>query len=145
MIRPRKAIEIGDITVKAFPVEHSLVAPAVGYRITCAGNSIFYVPDVVLVCDQAQALSRASVYIGDGASVSRPLIRKRDGALIGHAPIKVQLKWCKQEGITRAIFTHCGSQIVKSDERAVTEKIRILGRELAVDTRVAYDGLEITV
>src|SRR5437764_14501648 len=84
-----KSIEIGDISLEAFPVEHSLIAPAAGYRITCAGNSIFYVPDVVSVCDQARALSGASVYIGDGASISRPLVRKRDGALIGHAPIKV--------------------------------------------------------
>lgn len=144
VILPREPIEIGNLIFVAFPVEHSLIAPAVGYRITHSGNSIFYVPDVAAIPNQAQALSGVSLYIGDGATISRPLVRKRDGVQIGHASIKAQLDWCKQERIPRTIFTHCGSQIVSGDERIITEKVGVLGRELAIDARLAYDGLEIT-
>ena len=144
-IRPHNPIEIDDLTLEAFPVEHSLIAPAVGYRITCAGNSIFYVPDVVSIPEQTRALAGVSLYVGDGATVTRPLVRKTGGASIGHAPIRVQLRWCKQEGVSRAIFTHCGLQIVTGGNRAMAEKIRELGREMAIEAHVAYDGLEIVV
>ena len=41
----------------------------------------------------------------------------------------------------RAIFTHCGSKIVRSDARAIAARIRKLGFEQGVDARVADDGL----
>lgn len=108
-VEHRKTFEVGRITFEAFPVEHSTRAPAVGYRI-CAGKVIvFYAPDVVYIHDQEEALSGARLYIGDGATVTRSMVRKRDDALIGHAPIRTQLTWCQKEGVARAIFTHCGS------------------------------------
>jgi phosphoribosyl 1,2-cyclic phosphodiesterase len=145
VVPPHQAIKIGGLTFEAFPVEHSLIAPAVGYRVTCTGNSIFYVPDVVSIPELGRALSGVSVYVGDGATISRPLVRKRNTALIGHAPITVQLQWCKEESISRAFFTHCGSQIVTGDKKATTEKIRMLGRELSIDVQIADDGVEIVV
>jgi phosphoribosyl 1,2-cyclic phosphodiesterase len=145
VVTPHQAIEIGDLTFEAFPVEHSLIAPAVGYRVTGTRSSIFYVPDVVSIPEPARALSGVSVYIGDGASITRPLMRKRDSVLIGHAPITVQLRWCKQESISRAFFTHCGSQIVAGDIKATAEKIRMLGRELDIEVQIAHDGLEIVI
>ena len=78
--------------VKLYPVEHSLIAPAVGYRVTGAGHSIFYVPDVASIPEVARALSGIAMYIGDGATISRPLVRRRDSALIGYAPITTQLQ-----------------------------------------------------
>jgi hypothetical protein len=99
----------------------------------------------VSIPELGRALSGVSVYIGDGATVTRPLVRKRDSALIGHAPITVQLQWCKQESVPRAIFTHCGSQIVTGDITATTEKVRMLGRELTIDVQLAHDGLEVVV
>ncbi len=56
----------------------------------------------------------------------------------------MQLDWCADAGLTRAIFTHCGTGIVahaREAERAVTA----LGRARDVDARVAYDGLQITL
>ena len=44
-------------------------------------------------------------------AAERPVVR-RDGALIGHAPIRTQLEWCAREGVRRGVFTHCGSGIV---------------------------------
>ena len=83
------------------------------------------------------------LYVGDGASIVRSMVRVRDHVMIGHAPIIAQLRWCEAEGVARAIFTHCGSGIVKGDARRIEARIRELGREHGVDASVARDGLTI--
>jgi len=85
--------------------------------------------------------STAWRYIGDGATVTRSMVRRRSRELIGHATIGAQLVWCRLEGVGRAIFTHCGSEIVRSDARVIAARIRKLGFEQGVDARVADDGL----
>jgi hypothetical protein len=62
---------------------------------------------------------------------------------LGHAPIRVQLGWCRDAGVRDAVFTHCGSEIVGADERKLGATIRALAREYGVRARIAYDGLEI--
>lgn len=108
MIEPRLPVELFGIESEAFPVEHSILAPAVAYRITAGHYSVFYVPDLVRIYDQAQALHGLQLYIGDGASITRSILRKRDETIIGHASIRTQLRWCQEEGVLRAIFSHCG-------------------------------------
>ena len=145
VIRPRVPVELFGIEFEAFSVEHSIRAPAVGYRITAGHHSIFYVPDVVRIRDQALALQDLHLYIGDGASITRPILRKRDGELIGHASIRTQLDWCREEGVRRAIFSHCGSEIVTGNQRIVANKIRVLGKQADVDASIAHDGLRVTL
>jgi hypothetical protein len=115
----RKPIDVCGICFEAFPVEHSILAPAVGYRIAANRRSAFYVPDVVTICDPAAALRGIDLYTGDGATVTRPIIRRRGAVRIGHTPIRTQLDWCRAQLVRRAIFTHCGSQIVSGDERVL--------------------------
>jgi phosphoribosyl 1,2-cyclic phosphodiesterase len=145
LITPNQPVRMAGRLFEAVPVEHSLIAPAVGYRITSGSGSIFYVPDVASIPERAKALAGVSVYIGDAATITRPLVRKRGSLLIGHASIAVQLQWCKEESIRRAFFTHCGSQIVTGDAQATTEQIRTLGRQVGINAEIAYDGLEIAV
>jgi hypothetical protein len=45
------------------------------------------------------------------------------------------------EGIARAIFTHCGSGIVKATPRLAEARVKELGAERNLDASVAYDGL----
>jgi Beta-lactamase superfamily domain len=108
---------LGPIMWEPFAVEHSIRAPAVGYRFAFEETVLFYVPDVVMICDQHAALHGVTLYIGDGASIVRPLLRRRGDLTIGHASIRAQLAWCQAEGVTQAMFTHCGSQTVLADER----------------------------
>jgi phosphoribosyl 1,2-cyclic phosphodiesterase len=143
VVEPRVPFCIHDIVFEAFPVEHSLRAPAVGYRITAGRTSIFYVPDLVCIYEQHKALSDIRMYVGDGASLRRPIIRKRDGSLIGHASIRTQLGWCHLEGVQKALITHCGSQIVGADSRVINADLRALSVEQGVEARVAFDGLEL--
>jgi hypothetical protein len=49
------------------------------------------------------------------------------------------------EGITRAVFTDCGSRIVGTDGRCVAARVRRLGREHGVVASIAYDGLSLAV
>jgi phosphoribosyl 1,2-cyclic phosphodiesterase len=150
-IAERRTIEagqrfcLGSVTWQAFELEHSIRAPAVGYRLTAGRTALFYAPDVAAILDQKTALDRVMLYIGDGASIVRPLLRRRGQIMIGHASIQAQLDWCQKEGIAQAVFTHCGSQIVGADGRSVAARIRCFGREHGIAARIAYDGLSLIV
>ena len=145
VVKPRVPFTIRGVRFEAFPVQHSLRAPAVGYRITIGRAVFFYVPDLAAIPEQRAALRGTDLYIGDGATIVRSMVRVRDHVLIGHAPVTAQLDWCAAEGVRRAIFTHCGSGIVKGDTRRITARIRALGRERGVAASVAYDGLKVSL
>lgn len=145
IIAHRGPTDIAGITFEAFAVDHSTRAPAVGYRITAGQVTIFYVPDVVWIRDREAALSGAKLYVGDGATITRSLVRKIDEALIGHTPIRTQLTWCQKLGVPRAIFTHLGSEIVEGDERTLGAKIWDLAEERGVEVEIAHDGMEVVL
>ena len=67
---------------------------------------VFYVPDVALIIERSHALTGVDIYIGDGATIVRPLLRKGDGVLIGHASIASQLESCREctdrKGLSRS-------------------------------------------
>ncbi|UQR64582.1 MBL fold metallo-hydrolase [Bradyrhizobium sp. C-145] len=141
----RKPIAIGGITFEAFPVAHSLRAPAVGYRISVGRSRLFYVPDVVAIRNRRRALEGLNLYVGDGAAINRPIIRRRGQAAIGHTSIRIQLDWCKAERVGISFFTHCGSGIVNGDPRRIGQVVRRLGVERGVEARVARDGLRLVL
>ncbi len=85
-------------------------------------------------------LRGVSIYIGDGATLRRPIIRRKNGALIGHAAIATQLDWCDAAHVHKAIFTHCGSWVMRGDACVSNATVRALGREHGIDARLACDG-----
>jgi phosphoribosyl 1,2-cyclic phosphodiesterase len=143
LIKERTPTKISDIVFEAFPVEHSILAPAVGYRVSAGRAQIFYAPDLIFIHDRAAALTGVQIYIGDGATVTHSFIRKRGKHLIGHAPVRTQLAWCRKEGVPVAIITHCGSEIVTGDERELTAKLRAVATDPGLEARIAYDGIEL--
>jgi phosphoribosyl 1,2-cyclic phosphodiesterase len=142
-VRPRRPFEVGGLRCEAFTVEHSLRAPAVGYRIEAGRAKLFYAPDLVSIDQERAALADLSLYVGDGAAITRSIVRRREGRTIGHASIRLQLDWCAAAGVPWAVFTHCGSQIVKGDARVVSRQVAALGRERGLRAEVAHDGLEL--
>ena len=136
----KKSVTIGGIRFTAYPVQHSIRAPAVGYRVSAEAGSFFYLPDVAKLSNARDALRGVRVYIGDGATMRRSMVRVKGGKLIGHTPITTQLDWCVKAKVRRAIFTHCGSPIVRGDPRAMSATVRRLGRERGIDARLARDG-----
>jgi phosphoribosyl 1,2-cyclic phosphodiesterase len=145
VIKERTPTKICGITFEAFAVEHSILSPAVGYRVSAGRACIFYAPDLIFIHERSAALKGAQIYIGDGATVTRTFIRKRGKALIGHSPVRTQLTWCQKEGVPRAIITHCGSEIVTGDEGEISDKIRAMAAERCVEVRIAYDRMKLTL
>lgn len=142
VVDPRTPFDVRDIGFEAFPVDHSTRAPAVGYRITAGRVAVFYVPDVVYISDRAEALDGIRLYVGDGATITRSMVRQVDEALIGHVPLRTQLTWCQKEGVREAIFTHCGSAIVDADRDEVARTVAELAEERDVEATIAEDGME---
>ena len=140
----RVPVTVGDMTFEAFGVEHSTRAPAVGYRVTCGRHSFFYAPDLVFIYDRGEAMACAEMYIGDGSTVDISFVRTRQGALIGHSPIRTELTWCHKEGVPLMIVTHCGAQIVGAeDEQVLIDRIDAFAAEREVKAAVAFDGMEL--
>jgi phosphoribosyl 1,2-cyclic phosphodiesterase len=142
----RAPTNIDGILLEAFALDHSVIAPAVGYRITAGGVTVFYAPDVLRIRHVVRALSGIALYIGDGAAISRPITRieRQAGVAVGHASITTQLEWCARAGVHRAIFTHCGRGIVVREAIARVQ-VREQGRTTGVDARIAHDGFRIVV
>jgi phosphoribosyl 1,2-cyclic phosphodiesterase len=138
--------DIRGIRFEVYPLDHSVIAPAVGYRVTAGTATVFYASDVLRIRHAADALKSINLYIGDGATIVRPIVRveRRKGVRVGHASMATQLEWCAKAGVPRAIFTHCGRAIVAGPPD-IEAQISRLGRARRIDTRVAWDGLRITV
>ena len=145
VIKERTPTKICGITFEAFPVEHSILSPAVGYRVSAGRARIFYAPDLIFIHERSAALKSVQIYIGDGATVTQSFIRKRGKALIGHSPVRTQLTWCQKEGVPRAIITHCGSEMVTGGEREIASKISAMAAESGIEFRIAYDGMKLTL
>ena len=145
VLRLHDPVSIAGLRVEAWPVEHSHNAPAVGFRVTCGRRAVFYVPDIARLPHSRRALEGVSLYVGDGATMTRPLVRRRGHVLIGHATIAAQLEWCAAAGVPRAIFTHCGSGIVRRPGDAADRAVRALAQERGCAARLASDGMTLRI
>jgi ribonuclease BN (tRNA processing enzyme) len=145
LIKERAPTKICGIMFEAFPVEHSILAPAVAYRVSAGEARIFYAPDLVFIRDREAALKGVRIYIGDGATLTRSFIRRRGKTLIGHSPVRTQLTWCAKEGVPRAVITHCGSEIVKGDERKIGAQLRKMAAGRGIEVSIAHDGMELVL
>jgi phosphoribosyl 1,2-cyclic phosphodiesterase len=145
-LRVRVPTTIHGMRFEAFPLDHSVIAPATGYRISAGGVNVFYAPDVLRIRHRADALQDIRLYVGDGGTIARPITRveRQKGIAVGHASITTQLDWCVEAGVRRVMFTHCGRAIVAGPP-PIEARISDLGRARGVDTRIAHDGLTIIV
>lgn len=145
-LQPVRRQVIHGIGVMAFPVIHSLRAPAVGLRLDDGESTLFYVPDVVDIEDRAGALDGVDLFVGDGSSPTRSLVRGTPQGLVGHTTVRAQLGWLAEAGIRRARFTHCGTAIIEGDERRLGPQLTAMARERGVsEARYAHDGETLTI
>jgi len=146
VIEPKKKKRIGGIQFEAFALLHSLRCPAVGFRITTGKLKLFYAPDVAWIKKMETALKNIQIYIGDGACITRIMIRKTKDKeeIFGHANIRQQLTWCQKNGVPEMIITHCGSDIV-SHPKIAQKKIAFLAEERDVAALIAYDGMTLLI
>lgn len=143
LVKNRQKFSIGSIHFEVFAEVHSIRAPAVGYRITAGRNSIYYCGDLISINQRHAALHGVKLLIGDGATIVRPMVRRKGNKIFGHTTIRAQLGWCKKEKVPRAIITHCGTQIVGAKPGVAEKKVAQLGKERGVDAAIAYDGMKV--
>jgi len=131
--------KLGPFTVLAYPVTHSLLAPAVGFKIK-NDQTIIYNPDVLAIKNKA-VLKGTDLYIGDGSSFKSNLVRRRGDKLFGHARMQTQINWCKRYQIKKIIFTHFGKEVLGLGDENLEKMLKEKNNE---DIQIAYDGYEIT-
>jgi hypothetical protein len=68
------------------------------------------------------------------------MVRRKGSALVGYDPIIHQLDWCTKAHVRHAVFTHCGSPIVRASAQAVDSLVGRLGKERDIDAWIASDG-----
>ncbi len=98
IMSPERKRTICGLVFQTFSVIHSILAPGVGYRVSAKSKSIFVVHDLIAINNRHEALKGVKIYIGDGATVTRPMVRRRGDKLFGHTTISAQLGWCQKRG-----------------------------------------------
>jgi phosphoribosyl 1,2-cyclic phosphodiesterase len=140
LVTPQKPFFIAGIRLQAFALQHSPRAPAVGYRIQAGRSTVFYCPDVARIPDRDRVLRGVKLFIADGASVHRSLLRFEDGMLYGHASLFTQLQWCGEQRVPCMLASHCGEEIIENESRIV-HQLQHRARKLHVKADIAHDGM----
>lgn len=143
-IERRRPFSVCGLCFEAFRVRHSLRAPAVGLRIRAGRAGIFYCPDLAQLPERRAALRGVQLYIGDGSSFGKRLLRREYNIPCGHAPLPSQLAWCAREGVPRLLATHCGEEII-DDEAKVAKNLRALAARHGMEAAIAWDGMTLEV
>ena len=142
VIEPWQEFRPGPFRVRAYRVVHSIRCPAVGFRVRFGGKTIAYNPDVISIPQESKVLRGVDIYIGDGATLTRPLVRRRGDVLFGHTTVRAQLEWCRRNRIPRAYIVHCGKQLVQMAPDELQSRIDDLAGS-TVRATVAYDGMAV--
>jgi phosphoribosyl 1,2-cyclic phosphodiesterase len=142
LLLPRQLTHLSGLEVSTIPVQHSLRAPTVALRIRSGSTSWVYAPDILFFPD-LEVLRGAHLYIGDGASLRRAIVRGRGERAVGHACVDEQLSWCSSQDVPRAIFTHCGQSIVRRNPLDAARLVRELGQVHGIDASIACDNDEV--
>src|SRR5437879_7917527 len=58
VIEQRTPIKICGITFEAFPVEHSILSPAVGYRVTAGRARVFHAPELIFIRSEERRVGK---------------------------------------------------------------------------------------
>ncbi len=142
VFHPDEELRIGPFRVRPYEVVHSIRAPAVGFRVRAGGTTIVYNPDIISIVRERSVLAGVDIYIGDGASLTHPIVRRRDDVLFGHTTVRAQLNWCKRYAIRRAYIVHCGKQLVRLPPAQLQQRVDELAGP-GVRAVVAYDGMRV--
>lgn len=133
LITPDKKFNIGKFKILPYKIKHSLRAPALGFKVFLPEKkTVVYNPDVVKIMHPKKILKGVDYYIGDGACISVCLIRRKNDKVYGHARVPTQIRWCKDYGIDKIIFTHLGKESLRR-EKEFSEK--------QPEVTFAYDGM----
>lgn len=144
VLEPGRRVRVGPFRLTAFPAVHSLRCPGIAARIEVSGRVVVYSGDVVALETPDEVLADAWLYVGDGSSLTRSLVRRHpSGALMGHTTVRAQLGWLAKAGVPRAVFSHFGAEPIGLGDDGLDAALTALSRERAPGCEVvaARDGL----
>lgn len=90
--------KLGPAAAEEISVAHSTKAPTSGLLVQTDEGKIGYFPDVLSIPNREQVLSGLSIYIGDGSSLTRDIVRTTKGQKVGHASVAKQMAFCQGAG-----------------------------------------------
>lgn len=95
-------------------------------------GKIGYFPDASDIPDKS-ILEGLSIYIGDGSSLTKDIVKNVKKKKIGHKSMITQLK---QTPTTKIIFTNFGEEAIEMKHEELVEKISELGEKFCPDVSV---------
>lgn len=128
-LSPGKSFALCGLKITPFRVLHSDTAPAVGFMAEAGGKSFAYMTDMRYLRGARPYLARADVLFADGSILKR--------SLRGHMAIVQQLRWYRQWGLKRVLFTHIGHATLPH------AKLARYVRSRYARAGVAYDGMRL--
>jgi len=137
-IKSGETFELGPYKITPWKVVHSIKAPAVGYLIDDGNFRVFVSPDFLDLYNIGHKLGQIDVWVGDGSSPFRRIVRAANLKKVGHASMLEQAKRAKKLGAKMVIFVHCGKDVIEGDEDEIIERIKEAVPD--IDVRIAHDG-----
>ncbi len=140
------AIELGDLTVTSFLVNHDPVRPAVGYRFDYLGRSVVISGDTIVTPGLVSAAKGADLLLQEALSL--PLVKSLEKASAGsrmekifvdiqdyHAHTSDMADLAAESGVRQLALYH----LIPPPQNALFEKI--FSRDLPHDTILTKDGM----
>ena len=141
------SFRIGPFRITSYATEHSTKAPSSAFKIRAGETTIFHSSDIITLEKNSKRLREilkdVDIYVGDGSSLKKGLVRTIDNDRVGHSSIQTQVGWCSDAGVPYAIFTHWGTEAIEMDERKLESLVAEIGAEKGIVAEVAKDGLTI--
>jgi len=140
-----KRFQILGVRILAVPILHSVDAQNVALFLKFPdGTKISYLTDVLGLRKEHRKYLRNSIYIGDGSSIEKRLVRrhKKTGQPIGHAKVEVQIRWASENLAKAVVFTHWSEEALEMGKRRLTSLFKELSRNYSIPVFIAEDGMK---
>jgi len=141
LIKINKWFKVGPFKILGYRVIHSLIAPAIGFKIK-SDKTFVYNSDLIDIKRKSSVLRDIDFYVGDGSTVTANLVRRsktQPSKIFGHTRIQTQINWCKKYEIKNAIFTHFGKEPIRLGDKKLLKKLKTDN----VDVKIAHDNMSI--
>ena len=141
-IRRGKTFQIDGLKITALSVLHSIRYPAVGFLLEVGGKKIWYGPDFIWLKGYTKKLNGIDIWIGDGSSLTRDLIRRNEqGEIFGHLSVAKQVRLAEKVGAKLFIVTHLGKEGIEMKEDVLRRKLARMSDKVKVI--LAKDGMKL--
>lgn len=131
-IEKNRVYDINGFKVKAIEIAHSPKYKTFAYLIKSEGKNILVAPDVLNI--KKKYLKNIDVYIGDGATLEKPIVRKTEKGPFGHTSIINQIKKVKKYSPNAIlIFSHLGQDVIEMGPKRLEKYLSII-----LDTKILF-------